>query len=486
MSPSDPGSTHDLESFVADHEQLGRAMVDLIGAYVRSLDEVRVCPEARPADLEALFREPLPRRGQSLDEVLAALRRDVLPNATAIASPRYFGLFNPTPLPIGVWVDALCSALNQNGAAWRNSPAASTMEARAVRWLCELVGFEETSFGTLTSGGSEANLLGLKLARDHAAPDAPRDGVAGAPLVVYASEQCHYSLGKSVDILGMGRANLRRIETDDRFHVRLDALRRALDEDAAHPARRPCCIVGVAGATSTGVVDPLDALADVAAEYGVWFHVDAAYGGALAFSDRERHRLRGIARADSVTIDPHKWMALPFACGALLVRGGARVLRDAFDSVPDYLSEQREGDDTGLDFFRYGQLGSRRANAFKLWAAMRHLGVEGYARIVDGHMDLTRYLAQRIDALPHFERVGEVETAVCCARFVPPGVPDERLDGVQHALQQRVERSGRAWFATTVLRGRRVLRINVNSVLTARRHVDDLVEVLEREAAASV
>jgi aromatic-L-amino-acid decarboxylase len=304
-------------------------------------------------------------------------------------------------------------------------------------------------------------------------------------MIVYASEQSHYSFVKSVDILGLGRENLRKIESDERFHIRTDALRRRIeaDLDAGH---LPVCIAGAAGATSTGVIDPLDELAAIAREYRLWFHVDAAYGGALAMSEKYRERLRGIERADSVTIDPHKWMFVPFAAGALLVREGGRVLRDAFDTTAEYLSDERGGEDVPFDFFRYGQLGSRRFNALKIWFALKTLGTRGYADIIERQIELTTHLAARIAALENFECVGEVETAVCCLRFVPAemrGAEGAELNAVQQELQQRVERSGEAWMATTVLGGRRVLRVNVNSFLTERRHIDDLVELLRRQSA---
>jgi aromatic-L-amino-acid decarboxylase len=234
------------------------------------------------------------------------------------------------------------------------------------------------------------------------------------------------------------------------------------------------------------VIDPLDELADIAREYKLWFHVDGAYGGALAMSEKHRARLRGIERADSVTIDPHKWMFVPFAAGALLVREGGRVLRDAFDITPEYLSEERGGEDVPFDFFRYGQLGTRRFNALKIWFALKTLGTSGYARIIERQVELTRYFASRIVEVEGFECVGEVETAVCCVRFVPPASmragEGAELNAVQQELQQRIEQSGEAWLATTVLGGRRVLRVNVNSFLTERRHIDDLVELFRRES----
>ena len=214
--------------------------------------------------------------------------------------------------------------------------------------------------------------------------------------------------------------------------------------------------------------------------------MDAAYGGGLAFSEKHRARLRGIERADSVAFDPHKWMFVPFECGALLVRDGGKVLRDAFDITPEYMSEERGGSDVEYDFFRYGQLGTRRAMALKVWMAMKTVGVRGYAAAVERQIGLVEYLASRFDESEEFERVGEVETALCCVRYVPEsarGKTGEEQDELQRALQRRVEQSGGAWLATTVLHGRRALRINVNSFLTERRHIDYLIELLRREGA---
>jgi aromatic-L-amino-acid decarboxylase len=234
--------------------------------------------------------------------------------------------------------------------------------------------------------------------------------------------------------------------------------------------------VGVAGTTSMGVIDPLEPLAAIARENDCWYHVDAAYGGPLAFSPKHKHKLHGIELADSITFDPHKWMFVPFACGATLVRDGGRVLRDAFDMSPEYLSEDRGGADVEFDFFRYGQMGTRRFNSLKLWMAIKFMGRQGYAKTVERQIDLTNYLAEQIDKLPDFERVGEVETAVCCFRFVPKA--DLDLDRVQQRLQQTIERSGEAWLTTTIVRGRRVMRVNINSFLTEQQHVDDLVKLL--------
>jgi len=474
-----------IDDFVEQHRFLGPAVARIIADHLAGLESRRVTPEAAPADLEKLFDEPLPEKGIGLEEILERFRNDIAPNAMGVPSPRYFGQFNPTPLPIGVWADALASMLNQNAGAWRNGPTSSMIEARVIRWLCDLLDYGPQSFGTLASGGSEANLIALKCARDSVAAGIKDHGVRKAPgdLVVYASEQCHYSIDKSADILGLGREGVRKIPTDHRFHIIPDALREAIAKDR-DAGLIPCCVVGVAGTTSSGVVDSLEELAEIARENRCWYHVDAAYGGPLAFSPNHKGLLRGINRADSITFDPHKWMFVPFSCGAMLVREGGRVLRDAFDMTPEYLSEDRGGADVEFDFFRYGQMGTRRFNSLKLWMAMKFMGREGYAETVEHQIELTNYLAERIDELKDFQRVGEVETAVCCFRFLPaPNLDGPEIDRLQQRLQQIIERSGEAWLTTTVLHGRRAMRVNINSFLTQKGHIDTLVQLLVKSAA---
>jgi aromatic-L-amino-acid decarboxylase len=477
-----------IDDLAEQHERMGRAVTSIVSEYAASLESRKVTSEATPQELEKIFDEPFPKKGMAADEILAQYREDVMTHAMQVPSPRYFGQFNPTPLPIGVWADALASSLNQNAGAWRNGPTSAMIEARVLRWLCELVGYGAESFGVLASGGTEANLIALKCARDRAHKAAVEHGLRAAPgdLTVYASEQCHFSVERSIDVLGLGRASLRKIETDDRFHISLPALRQQIEVDRKSGCI-PCCIIGLAGATSTGVIDPLVELESIARENDCWFHIDAAYGGALAFSEKHGSKLSGIELADSITFDPHKWMFVPFACGAVLVRGGGRVLRDAFDITPEYLNEDRGGADVEFDFFRYGQMGTRRFNSLKLWMAMKFMGREGYAEVIEHQIQLTEYLASRIDELTDFKRVGEIETAVCCFKYLPANVAEAdgvEQDRLQQLLQQEIERSGEAWITTTVVKERRVLRVNINSFLTQRRHVDDLLELLTRKSKA--
>src|SRR5712692_9722901 len=221
------------ESLREEHERLGLAVTRIVSEHAGRLETAPVASTATPADLKLLFDEPLPIAGMPAEEILARFERDVAPHAMQIPSPRYFGQFNPTPLAIGVWADALCSSLNQNAGAWRNGPTSALMETQVLRWLCELIGYGPQAFGTLASGGSEANLIALKCARDSVDESIRSAGMraVGAKLVVYASEQCPFSLEKSVDILGMGRQSLRKIDTDERFQIRVDLLRAQIAKD---------------------------------------------------------------------------------------------------------------------------------------------------------------------------------------------------------------------------------------------------------------
>ena len=334
----------------------------------------------------------------------------------------------------------------------------------------------------MASGGSEANLIALKCARDSVAASIKDRGVRTAPgdLVIYASEQCHYSIDKSADILGLGRDGLRKIPTDDRFHISLDALREAIARDRDKGLFRVVLLVLPARHQRASSIhsshSPRSLVRMIAGITSMRLTVDHSRS-----RRNTKHKLRGIELADSITFDPHKWMFVPFSCGATLVRDGGRVLRDAFDMSPEYLSEDRGGADVEFDFFRYGQMGTRRFNSLKLWMAIKFMGREGYARTVERQIDLTKYLAKQIDSLPDFKRVGEVETAVCCFRFVPkPDLEWSGADRLQQRLQQVIERSGEAWLTTTVVRGRRAMRVNINSFLTEQHHIDDLIKLLVR------
>ncbi|MBK8165528.1 MAG: hypothetical protein IPK64_06100 [bacterium] len=489
--------------------EMGYAMVDLAVEYLQGLEGRRVYGPLTPAGLDDTFAEPLPEEGTPFADLVQDCRNRVFPNTMAIGSRRYFGMMNPAPLPLAVFSEALCAAMNQNTASWRHAPSGTAIEKRVIRWLCDLFGLPGRSFGTMTDGGSLANITGLKLAinrvlgRDLSRPgDDSAPGAELARLTFYVSAQAHYSFEKAVDLLGLGRAQLRRIPVDDLYRVDLGALEAAITADR-QAGLRPACIIGIAGTTNTGSIDKLDRLAALAAQYGCWFHVDAAYGGAVMLSEMYRPMLRGIDRADSITVDPHKWFYMPFSAGGILVRDGD-FLRRSFLVHPEYYMERVQRDAAAgtapppdrrgfhhgdkVNFFQYGIQGSRRLNALKLWLALRAVGRRQYAAWVEKDIELARVLAARMRRQPDFRILGPNTLGVCNFRW-EPRLPDGGMrfsdaqnDRLNRELQDLVEREGDAWFSYTVLDGQVALRVNVENRNMEQADIERLVGVIRRAA----
>lgn len=484
--------------------EMGYQFVDMIVEYWKGLEGRRVYGPMSPVGLDEMFEESMPEIGSPLEDVLQETRTQVFPNTMAIGSRRYFGMMNPSPMPIAVFADAMASAMNQNVASWRHAPSGTAIEKRVIRWLCDLFGLPEKSFGTFASGGSLANITALKLAinralgRDLSPMDTTGPGSDLSKLVFYVSSQGHYSFDKAVDLLGLGRNQLRKIPQDDIFRIDLKYLEETIVADLAN-GLKPACIIGIGGSTNTGSIDKLDLLADLAERYECWFHVDAAYGGAVILSEMYGPMLRGIDRADSITVDPHKWFYIPFSAGGILVRDGD-FLRKSFLVHPEYYMEKVLSDDeeppvdkrgfhTGdkVNFFQYGVQGSRRFNALKLWMAFKMVGRRQYAAWVEKDIELARVLAARIRRQSDFEILGPNTLGICNFRWEPlrPGggsFTPEEIDDLNRTLQETVERDGDAWFSFTMLHGRVALRVNVENRCMEQSDIERLVMIIRRTA----
>lgn len=494
---------------------MGYAMVDLIVDYMSGLEGRRVYGPLTPLGLDDTFAEPLPEEGTAFADLVQDCRMRVFPNTMAIGSKRYFGMMNPAPLPISVFSEALTAAMNQNTASWRHSPAGTAIEKRVIRWMCDLFGLTEGSFGTLTDGGSLANITGLKLAVNRALGrdlsqvdnmDGPGKEIAN--LTFYVSGQAHYSFDKAVDLLGLGRGQLRKIPHDDIFRVDLAALEASIEADIK-AGLKPACVIGIAGTTNTGSIDKLDKLAEIARRHGCWFHVDAAYGGAVVLSEMYGAMLRGIEQADSIAVDPHKWFYMPFSCGGILVRDGD-FLRRSFLVHPEYYMEkvlqdggeaETESDSRGrrvirdqrsfhqgdkVNFFQYGIQGSRRLNALKLWLAIKSVGRKQYAAWVEKDIELARIMAARMRRQPDFRIMGPNTLGICNFRWEPVATDgslrfsDDKNDKLNVALQEMVESDGDAWFSFTRLNGQVALRVNVENRNMEQQDIERLVRIIGR------
>jgi glutamate/tyrosine decarboxylase-like PLP-dependent enzyme len=407
--------------------------------------------------------------------------------------PRQFGYFTPPPLPISIMGELLAQMANQGVDVWHAGPVAAFVEEEVVRWLCDMVGYDAGSFGLLTSGGVMANFMGMALARDvHLGrllgAGRPPRGALLEDARVYASDQTHFSIARSLDELGFPPETLEVIPSDDRFRLRGEAVGAAVARDRA-AGLTPFAIAAVVGSTNTGSVDAVGELADVAVTEDLWLHVDAAYGGAARLSQRDAGRVPDLERADSVTVDPHKWFFQAYDIGGLVVRDG-RFLGVTFGGrSPEYYRGGEtpatgfEGPDNGngeqLNFYKLSFEGTRRWRALKLWMSWKHLGTEGLGRLVENTNDLAAHLARRCAEADDFEAIPEVpDLSVVCFRHLPPGLDGQALDAHQDALQEALERSGDGWLTTTRLRGATWLRAGIVNYLSTEDDIDKLLLTL--------
>jgi glutamate/tyrosine decarboxylase-like PLP-dependent enzyme len=418
--------------------------------------------------------------------------------------PRQFGYFTPPPLPVSIMGELLAQMTNQGVDVWHAGPVATFVEEEVVHWLCDLVGFGTGSFGLLTSGGVMANFMGMTLARDiHlgrllGAGRVPR-GAMLEGVRVYTSDQTHFSIGRALDLLGFPPETLVVIASDDAFRLQAAPVAEAVARDRA-AGLLPFAIAAVAGSTNTGSVDAIGGLAEVAETEDLWLHVDAAYGGAARLSARDAGRVAGLERADSVTVDPHKWFFQAYDIGGLLVRDGAHLAQTFGGRAPEYYrggetpasGTDSHADDHGdqLNFYKLGFEGTRRWRALKLWMSWKHLGTEGFARLIEANDDLAALLARRCAESDDLEAIpASPELSVVCFRHLPGGraaalaLPPGDLDAHQDRLQRALEVSGDGWLTTTRLRGATYLRAGIVNYLSTEDDIEGLLATLRGLAA---
>jgi glutamate/tyrosine decarboxylase-like PLP-dependent enzyme len=463
---------------------------ELVSRFYRSLRDVRLTTARSRLEVASLFDEPLPEESQPVEAILREVEEKIFANSTLYTSPRFFGYINGSGNQAAVLAELLAAALNQLVAKWHFSPAASEVERRVIRWIAEFIGYAPDAGGCLLSGGSAGNLVGLAVARERKAGfDIASRGMKEGPLLtVYVSQEGHASLEKSMTLLGMGRNQLRTIPVGEDFTIDLDALEKHVISDRARGSR-PICVVGNAGTTSTGAVDPLDSLAGFCQRHKLWFHVDAAYGGPAARTQAADHLFRGIERADSVVVNPHKWLYVPAEAACILVRD-PRALRETFRIGADYLQEEHDSEHDGpFDFKDYGPQLSRNFRALKVWMTFKAYGAKRLRAAINSNIEVMRYLADRIDESPDFVRLAPVPLSVVCFRYCTSDTSIQRdqdcLDRLNSQLPDALEKDGRAFLSTTRINGRKALRAcSVNHRL-CRDDVDVLLDVI-REVAGSL
>ena len=472
----------DAEQFRA----LGHSLVDQIASQLASIPRGPVTRNESPSAVRAAMglNGGLPEEGTDAATLLATTATQLFEHSLFNAHPRFLGYITSSPAPIGILGDLLASALNPNVGAWILSPAASEIEAQTIRWIAELTGYPTDCGGILVSGGNMANFVCFLAARAaRAGWDIRRDGVAGSPrqLVAYASQETHTWIQKAADLAGLGTASIRWIETDDRLRMDVAALERAVAADGAD-GRVPFIVIATAGSVSTGAVDPISEIARVCQERGIWLHVDGAYGGVAAAVPGVPDDLRALGLADSVAVDPHKWLYAPLEAGCALVRNPA-ALRGAFSYHPAYY----HFDEHGTNFVDYGPQNSRGFRALKVWLALQHAGAGGYRKMLADDVRLSKVMAEAVSRHPELELFTQ-SLSITTFRYVPTDLRaqtgdeavERHLDTLNRALLDRLQRAGDAFVSNAVVNGRYILRACIVNFHTAQADVAALPEIVAR------
>ncbi len=468
-----------------EFRRLGYKAVDMAANYFAGLPRKPVFQRMHESERQAVMNMPMPLTPLSGDQILQLLEEQILPHPMGNGNPRFFGWVNSPPAMLAVITEILAAAMNPSCAG--GDHAAIYLEHGVIRWLIELLGFPaEGSTGLLVSGGSAASLTALAAARHKAfrqlGIDARKQGIFGdhPKLRLYGSTEVHSCIQKAVELLGLGSDCIRRIDVDANFRLSIDSLRDAIREDCEQ-GWHPFCIVASAGSVQTGAIDPLEDVARVASEFKLWMHVDGAYGAAAALVEGCRPLLAGIERADSVALDPHKWLSVPVECGCVLVRDGA-LLRDTFSLVPAYVrTEPGKGIGNLPWFAEYGIQQTRGFRALKLWVTLASAGTAGLARQIARQIALARYLEKKLEASPNFELRSRSPLSIVCFRHVPPELAgnEEALDSWNKQLMERMQSGGKAFVTSATLAGRFVLRACVLHYETSEADIDVMLQAIE-------
>ncbi|HEX6104130.1 MAG TPA: aspartate aminotransferase family protein [Gemmatimonadales bacterium] len=484
--------TAPLDIAPEEFRRLGHDLVDRLAELLAGIRERPVTPGETPAEVRALLgRAPLPTRGTPPHDLLAETVPLLTEHSLYNGHPRFMGYITSSAAPIGALADLLAAAINPNVGGWELSPIASEIEAQAVRWIAELIGYPRNAGGLLVSGGNMANLVCFLAARRAMLGDTVRTtGLAGANalrLRVYVSAATHTWVEKAADLFGLGTDALRWIPCDGGGRMDPAALRARLEEDVA-AGDRPLLVVGTAGSVSTGAVDPLRELAAIARERRIWFHVDGAYGAPAAALPDAPEDLRALALADSVAVDPHKWLYAPIEAGCALVRDPAH-LRDAFGYTPSYYKFDTEGEEPPINYYELGPQNSRGFRALKVWLGLRQAGREGYARMIADDCRLAGELYRAAEQHPEIEAV-TLGLSIATFRYVPAGLTpgpaetESYLNTLNESLVARLKTGGRLFVTNALVGERFVLRACIVNFRTTDADVHSVPELVARAGRA--
>jgi aromatic-L-amino-acid/L-tryptophan decarboxylase len=453
-------------------------MADWAADYRETIGERAISPSVAPGEIRKKLRDEVPEEGEPLDRIVEDFDRIIMPGIVHWGHPAFLGYFGSTSNGPALLGEIAAAALNVSAMTWKTSPAATELETVVLRWIRGMIGLPDRFTGIVYDTASVAVVHALAAAREIAAPDTRRRGLSGrrlAPFRVYASDQGHHSLEKAMVLLGLGEENAVRIPTDEAFRMDPRLLERRMREDTT-AGRRPLAVVATVGTTSTASIDPVAAIAELCRRHGAWLHVDAAYGGALGILPERRAEMEGVEHADSIVVNPHKWMFVPLDFSALFIRK-PELLRAVFAREAEYLvgdAGAGEGSPDAVDYMDFGVQLGRRFRALKAWMVFRAFGRRGIAERIREHCRLAAHLAARIAAEPFFSLAAPVTMGVVCFRFAPPWMDAAAADRANEAIVESVNETGRVYLTRTRLRDRLVMRVGIGNIATEERHVDVL------------
>ncbi len=451
-----------------EFRRVGYQLVDWIANYCERMEHLPVLPQVEPGWLTNKLPDTAPDNGEDLSDVMADLDRLILPAGTHWNHPNFHGLFSTSTSSVGVFGEMLAAAFDMKGMLWRTAPASAELEDVVLDWLAQLMHLPEHFDGIIYDTASVSTMHAIAAARERSGLEIREKGMSGrrdVPLLrVYCSEHVHSSIDKSVITLGLGTRSLRKIAVNERFEMIADELAAAIDEDIEN-GFVPICVIPTIGTTSTSSVDPVDAVADICEKYGIWMHVDAAYAGPASIIPEYRKYFAGWERADSIVVNPHKWLFTPFDLSVLYCKD-LESLKRAFSLIPEYLRTNDETVKNGMD---YGiQLG-RRFRALKLWFVLRYFGRVGIIARLREHCRLARLFASWVEESEDFEVMAPVPFSLVCFRACPRGVSD--LDAFNEQIMNEINASGAAYLSHTKLHGKFTLRMSVGSIRAEERHI---------------
>ncbi len=466
-------------------DEISSQAAKLVAEYFTHIAERPVMAPNYAGKTKSLVNIELPLEGRPLDQLLAECRT-VMDLSRHNGHPRFFGYVASPSTPIGAYADLIASALNANITCWRSGPAGTEIEQLVVRWLGSLIRYDDNAKGLLTSGGSMANLIALLIAsRRKSGAEASRKGLwnAGPPMTIYASEDVHMSIPKAADVLGFGRDQVRVVSCDERHRMRVDELRQTIQKDQ-RDGFRPVCVVGSAGTVNTGAIDPLSEIAEVAREFELWFHVDGAYGAPGALDLRKAASFAGLERADSVSLDPHKWLYVPVDAGCLLFRDSAAAAATFSTEDADYIKLHGHADEAAFAYWDYGVELSRRFRALKVWLTLGYYGARRIAEAISKDIALAAYLGELVSSADDFEPLAPVELSICCFRYVPQKFKgnDDELNRLNEQIMAVVQKGGRAYLSNATVNGKFALRACITNFRTTKADIEQTIEVV-RDAA---